>query len=230
MNQNFKITLNIYWAVRGKDIIYSNQKDFILQMLNEKKEKKSGNVLTEVSASGDDFLFANKNKLKYTSFSVYFDMIKAQNEGISFVETLRRKSQVLNDYFMSPSGEVVFRNIERNINDLTSFSQKSSIAFRTDGEVIFPELRLYSPSRDLFVNQGTDLSPDFSNSLRVFITKAVSFGDYLLPRGLVPLPGPYLSRNGRWVILKSEIPVKTIAPYMESVQPFLDLEEPPSSL
>ncbi|MES2614487.1 MAG: hypothetical protein V4591_03630, partial [Bdellovibrionota bacterium] len=31
VSQDFKVTFNIYWTIRGKDIIYSNQKDFVLK-------------------------------------------------------------------------------------------------------------------------------------------------------------------------------------------------------
>lgn len=230
VNQDFKVTLNVYWTVRGKDIIYSNQKDIVLKLLDEDNLEKHENVLTEVAASGDDFLFSSHRNLKYTSLSLYFDMIKAQNEGIRFFENMRKNSQVLSDYFSSPRGELAFRNIEKTINEVTSFSQKTSMSFHTDGEKLFPELRLYSPSQDLFINNGNNLSPEFINSLRIFITKAVSFGNYLLPRGLVPVPGPSLKRNGRWVILNSEIPIKSIAPYLESVDPFIDIRDMPSPL
>lgn len=230
VSQDFKVTLNIYWSVRGKDIIYSNQKDLVLKLLGPKKSGKINNVLIDVAASGDDFLFASKSNLKYINFSLYFDMIRTQNEGISFCESLKKHSQVMSDYFSSPSGEFTFSKIEKTINELTHFSQKTSIAFHTDGERLFPELRLYSPSKDLFINDGNALSPELTNSLRVFVTRAVSFGNYLLPRGLVPIPGPILLRNGRWVILKSEIPIKSIAPYLESVDPLIDKYDIPSPL
>ena len=230
VSHNFKISMNIYWSLRGKDIIYSNQKDFILKILDPNQNKKSTNILKEVSSSGDDFLYAGNNNLNYTILSFYFDMIKTQNECIRFLESLKLNSKVMSDYFASPEGTSFFSKLESSIYDITRFSQKTSISFKTDGVFLYPELRLYSPSMDLFLQNGKQLSPEFINSLRVFVTKTVSFGNYLLPRGLVPLPGPFLSKNGRWVILNSNILIKSIAPYLESIDPYIDINEKLSPL
>lgn len=229
IDDSFKVDLKIYWAMLGKNFVYSNQKDFVLNILKNRENQES-NLLVDVAASGDDFLFSNPYSSKYLSLSSYFDMIKLQNEFISFIELLRNNSQVVNDYFTSPKGYASFLNVEKRINDITGFSQKSSIMFRTDGDFLYPELRLYSPSQDLFLNDGTELSPEFVKSLRVFLTQSISFGHYLLPKGLVPIPTPTLKRNGRWTILRTSLSVKAIAPYMESIDPYVHLKDAETGL
>lgn len=149
---------------------------------------------------------------------------------IDFSERMKNKSAVLSDYFSSPNGEVVFSNIENTINKLTSYSEKASLTLDTNGDILIPKIRLYSPSGDLFLHQGKDLNPEVINSIRIFITKAISFGNYLLPRGLIPMPGPFVQKNGKWTIIHSEILVKSIAPYLESVDPYIDNYEDPTKL
>jgi hypothetical protein len=227
---NFQFKLNFYWAIRGKDLIFANNREFVSNLLDSNNQLKQKNILIDVANSGDDFLFSRRNSLKYSSLSFYFDMIKIQNEGIYFIDELGQKSKIIADYFSSPKGQFEFREIEKKINDITSVSQKASAGFKTDGEKLYPEIRLFSPSNDLFINNGSNLSPEVITSLRIFVTKAISFGHYLLPKGLIAIPGPYLKRNGRWVILNSDIHIKSISPYMQSIDPFIDLNDTPSEL
>jgi hypothetical protein len=230
VSNNFKITIQIYWTLQGKDLIFSNQKEFISTILKENNTKNNSNILSEVSSSGDDFLYQRKKIENDTAVSFYFDMIKTQNEWVNLLENSKQHSKILSDYFLSPEGNYSFSKLEKSIYNITRFSQKTSISFRTDGDYLFPELRLYSPSMDLFTQDGKKLSPEFVNSLRVFVTKFISFGHYLLPRGLIQIPGPFMTKNGRWVILNSTISVKSMSPYLEPIDPYIDENETPSPL
>lgn len=230
LNIDFKIKLDMYWLIKGHTFIFSNQKPFITKITNEESTTESDNILTTVSSSGADFLLPTKTSKNFSSVTFLFDMLLTQNKMIDLLDRLRKKSTVLYDYFSSPSGEIVFLNIENIINKITSYSENASLTFDTDGEKLIPKIRLYSPIGDLFINQGKDLNPEVINTIRIFITKAISFGNYLLPRGLVPMPGPYVQRNGKWVIIQSEILVKSIAPYLESVDPFIDNYEDTTKL
>jgi hypothetical protein len=157
-------------------------------------------------------------------------MIQTQNKLIDFSDRIRKKSSVLSDYFSSPAGEVMFSDIEKTINTLTSYSESASLTLDTDGDKLIPKIRLYAPNGDLFIKQGKEVNPEALNTIKIFITKAVSFGNFLLPRGLIPLPGPYIQKNGKWVIIQSEINVKSIAPYLESIDPYIDNSEDPTKL
>lgn len=230
LSDDFKIKLDIYWSISGHSIIYSNQKQFILNTLNNKVDNNLKNILTTVSSSGADFLLPTDSSKKYSSISFLSDMIQSQNKLLDLVERIRKKSSVLSDYFSSPNGEIIFRNIEKNINTITSYSESASLTLDTDGEKLISKIRLYSPVGDLFIKQGKELNPDVLNTIKIFITKTISFGNFLLPRGLIPMPGPYILRNGKWVIIQSEIPVKTIAPYLESIDPYIESSEDPTKL
>ncbi len=230
LNNNFKIKLDMYWSIKGHTFIFSNQKSFVTKVTNESTKTDTSNILTSVSSSGADFLLPTESSKNFSSVSFLFDMIRAQNKIIDFSERLRKKSVVLSDYFSSPSGEIIFSNFENTINKITSYSENASLTLDTDGEKLIPRIRLYSPTGDIFINQNKDLNPEAINAIRIFITKAISFGNYLLPRGLIPMPGPYIQRNGKWVIIQSEISVKSIAPYLESVDPYVDNYEDPTKL
>ncbi|WGL58528.1 hypothetical protein QEJ31_08240 [Pigmentibacter sp. JX0631] len=230
LSDDFKIKLDIYWTITGHSIIYSNQKQFIIDSLNPNKKIESKNILTSVSSSGADFLLPTDSSKKYSSISFLSDMIQSQNKLLDLIERVRKKSSVLSDYFSSPNGEINFRSIEKTINNITSYSESASLTLDTDGDKLIPKIRLYSPVGDLFTKQGKELNPEVLNTIKIFITKTISFGNFLLPRGLVPLPGPYLSRNGKWVIIQSEIPVKSIAPYLESIDPYVDSSEDSTKL
>lgn len=230
LNNNFNIKLDIYWTIKGYSFIFSNQKSFVDKITNKTAPTDPNNILTSVSSSGADYLLPTKSSKKFSSVSFLFDMIRAQNKLIDFTERLRQQSEVLSDYFSSPSGEMIFSNFENIINKITSYSENASLTIDTDGEKLIPKIRLYSPTGDLFINQGKDLNPEAINAIRIFITKVISFGNYLLPRGLIPIPGPYIQRNGKWVIIQSEILVKSIAPYLESVDPYVDNYEDPTKL
>jgi hypothetical protein len=230
LNNDFNIKLDMYWSIKGHTFIFSNQKAFVTKITNENTLTDSNNILTSVSSSGADYLLPTESSKNFSSISFLFDMIRAQNKIIDFSERLRKKSAILSDYFSSPSGEIIFSNFENSINKITSYSENASLTLDTDGDKLIPKIRLYSPTGDLFINQGKDLNPEAINAIRIFITKAISFGNYLLPRGLIPLPGPYIQRNGKWVIIQSEILVKSIAPYLESVDPFVDSYEDPTKL
>ena len=230
LNNDFNIKLDMYWSIKGHTFIFSNQKSFVTKVTNENTPTDSNNILTTVSASGADYLLPTESSKNFSSISFLFDMIRAQNKIIDFSERLRKKSAILSDYFSSPSGEIIFSNFENTINKITSYSENASLTLDTDGEKLIPRIRLYSPTGDLFINQGKDLNPEAINTIRIFITKAISFGNYLLPRGLIPMPGPYIQRNGKWVIIQSEILVKSIAPYLESVDPYVDNYEDPTKL
>ncbi|APJ02593.1 hypothetical protein [Silvanigrella aquatica] len=230
LNNNFKIKLDMFWSIQGENFVFSNQKTFVTKVTSNSTPTDSNNILTTVSSSGADFLLPTESTKNYSSVSFLFDMILAQNKIIDFSERLRKKSAILSDFFASPSGEIIFSNFENTINKLTGYSENASLTLDTDGEKLIPKIRLYSPSGDLFTHDGKELNPETLNTIRIFITKAISFGNYLLPRGLIPMPGPYIQRNGKWVIIQSEIPVKLIAPYLESVDPYIDTYEDPTKL
>lgn len=230
LNNDFNIKLEMYWSIKGHTFIFSNQKTFVSEMSNEKKNSNSNNILTTVSTSGADFLLPTDSLKNYSSISFLFDMIQSQNKLIDLSDRIRKKSTVLSDYFSSPAGEIVFSEIEETINTITSYSEHASLTLDTDGEKLISKIRLYSPIGDLFIKQGKELNPEALNTIKIFITKAISFGNFLLPRGLIPMPGPYIQRNGKWVIIQSEIPVKSIAPYLESVDPYIDNYEDPTKL
>ncbi|MGY3803267.1 hypothetical protein ACWNT8_04280 [Pigmentibacter ruber] len=230
LSDDFKIKLDIYWTIVGHSIVYSNQKQFIIDSLNPSKKSDSKNILTSVSSSGADFLLPTDSSKKYSSISILADMIQSQNKLLDIIARVRKKSSVLSDYFSSPNGEINFRMIEKSINNITSYSESASLTLDTDGDKLIPKIRLYSPIGDLFTKQGKELNPEVLNTIKIFITKTISFGNFLLPRGLVPLPGPYLSRNGKWVIIQSEIPVKSIAPYLESIDPYINSSEDSTKL
>lgn len=230
LNKDFKIKLDIYWAISGHSIVYSNEKQFVINTLNKKTNTEAKNILLTVSSSGADFLLPTDSSVKYSSISLLADMIQSQNKLLDIAQRIKNKSTILSDYFSSPSGEIVFREIEKTINKVTSYSESASLTLDTDGEKLIPKIRLYSPIGDLFTKQGKMLNPDVLNTIKIFITKTISFGNFLLPRGLIPMPGPFINRNGKWVIIQSEIPVKSIAPYLESIDPYIDNSEDPTKL
>ena len=230
LNNNFNIKLDMYWSIKGQTFIFSNQKNFVSIISSDKKENNLNNILTTVSSSGADFLLPTDSLKNFSSISFLFDMIQTQNKLIDFSDRIRKKSSVLSDYFSSPAGDIMFSEIEKTINTLTSYSENASLTLDTDGDKLIPKIRLYAPTGDLFIKQGKEVNPEALNTIKIFITKAVSFGNFLLPRGLIPLPGPYIQKNGKWVIIQSEINVKSIAPYLESIDPYIDNSEDPTKL
>ncbi len=228
LNKDSSINLDVFWSIQGHTIVFSNQNLFVEKLVQKQENQDSSNILTSVSSSGADFFLPTESFKNYSSITFLFDMISAQIKIIDFIERLRKNSSILSDYFSSPSGEITFANFESTINKITSYSENASITFETDGHKLIPKIRLYTPIGDLFANNGKELNPETLNALRIFITKSISFGNYVLPRGLIPLPGPYINRNGRWVIIQSEIPVKSMAPFLESIDPYVDSHDNPT--
>ncbi|KAB8030756.1 hypothetical protein [Fluviispira multicolorata] len=230
LSNDFKLNLNIYWTLKGKTLIYSNQLSYIENLTSLNVKEEANNIITSVSASGNDFLLPSDSPKTFTSFSILFDMIKIQNELIDFSERIRQNSNILSDYFSSPAGEVYFSDFENKVNKLTGYSEKASITLDTDGNKIIPELRLFSPTGDLFQKNGKELSPEVIGSIRSFITKTISLGNYLQPKELLPLPGPFIQKNGKWIIISSEILAKLIPSYLEHKNPYIDKYYDPTNL
>lgn len=216
----FELKLNVYWKIQGGTLVFSNRQNFVTDLLDQSRSQN--NVLTDVSASGDDFLLPEREDSKYARVSVVFDMIRIQNKILDFFERMKNQSRLANNLFSSPTEENSFEKIQQTVNTLTGYSEKSSFTLNTNGEKLFSEARLYSPSEDLFTQDEKSISPEILNSMRMLLTKTISFGNYVLPRGLFPIPKPVVTKNGKWTIIRSELLLRSIAPYLKRVGPQIE--------
>lgn len=223
-HDEFHLKLNVYWKIQGGSLIFSNKKEFITQIFDQDPSKKnpSENILAKVSSSGDDFLLPEQDDSKYARVSFLFDMIQIQNKTIDFFERLKDQSRFVSDLTSSPIGEDSFQKIQEQINQLTGYSEKESVTLSSNGEKLISEVRLYSPSSDLFTRDGKEISPEILNSLRMWTAKSVSLGNYSLLRGLFPIPKPVVTRNGKWTIVRSEVLLKSIEPYFKRLGPQIE--------
>lgn len=221
-HDEFHLKLNVYWKIQGGSLIFSNKKEFINQIFDQVPSKRGENILSNVSSSGDDFLLPEQDDSKYARISFLFDMVQIQNKTIDFFERLKNQSRFISDLTSSPIGEDSFQKIQEQINQLTGYSEKESVTLSYNGEKLISEVRLYSPSSDLFTRDGKEISPEILNSLRMWTAKSVSLGNYSLLRGLFPIPKPVVTRNGKWAIVRSEVLLKSIEPYFKRLGPQIE--------
>lgn len=225
LNDRFEVKLNLYWKLHGSSFVFSNSKNFISQLFSSGKSSSAANVLTMVSASGDDFLFPDDDVSQFARVSVLLDMIRIQNKTIDLFERIKKQSRMVENLLETPSGGDSFERIQFKVNQLTSYSDKTALTLKTDGNTLFSEARLLSPSEDLFTPDGKNVSVETLNAMRLTLAQMLSFGHYQILRGLFPIPKPVVLRNGPWAIIRSQLPVRSIAPYLKRVGPQIGSDE-----
>ncbi|WP_186646592.1 hypothetical protein [Fluviispira vulneris] len=230
INTDFKLKLKVFWALKGKTLVYSNNLSFIEKLLTPQKNSDEDNTLKSTTSIGKDYLLENHTAKNILSVSFLFDMIRIQNELIDFSERIRQNSNILSDYFSSPSGEAYFSSFENKINKITGYSEKAVIKFESDGVKLVPELKLYSPTGDLFQNDGKELRPEVLNSIETFILKTLLFRNNISSKETFPLPNPNIQRQGKWVIINTEIMLNKILPFLQLKKPYFDQNYEPTNL
>ncbi len=230
INADFKLNFKVFWTLKGKTLIYSNNVSFIEKLLSPQNNKNDNNILTSIASSGQDYLYENHAENNILSVSFLFDMIRIQNELIDFSERIRHNSNILSDYFSSPSGEAYFSSFENKINKITGYSEKTVITFGSDGSMFKPELKLYSPTGDLFQNDGKELRPEVLSSIESFILKTLLFRNNISSKETLPLPNPNIQRQGKWVFINTEIMLNKIVPLLKFKQPYFDQNYEPTNL